>query len=105
MVDQILRWVGDVLIVLSALIGVASVAVHLRVRWWETEMGRHLLAYMSVIGAVLVLSSVKIVLGDSWGFQVLRTVVFAGVPAVMGWRLKLQVQAQQWRRPSRHGRP
>lgn len=101
MTDQhvdVLRWIGNALIIWSALVGVASVVVHSRVRWWATEVGRHLMAYMTVIAAVLVLSSVRIVIGDSWGFQVIRLVVFAGVPLAMMWRLKLQVRAQ--RRPA-----
>ena len=87
--------IGSICIVWAALVGVASVVVHSRVRWWVTPMGRHLMAYMSVIAAVLVLSCIRIVFGDSTGFQILRMIVFVGVPVVMTHRLWLQIQAQR----------
>ena len=90
-----LRWVGNGLIVWAAAVGVASVIVHLRVRWWATQMGRHLLAYMSVMATVLVLSVVRLALGDTWWFQLLRLAVFIGVPIVMTQRLYLQLKAQR----------
>lgn len=92
---EVLRWLGNILIAWSACVGVASVVAHLRVRWWATEMGRHLLAYMSVMAAVLVLSTIRIATGDSWWFQIVRLVVFSGVPIVMTQRLALQIKARR----------
>jgi FtsH-binding integral membrane protein len=94
-VALLLRYAGNVLIHWAALVGVASVVVHSRVRWWDSPMGRHLMAYMTVIAAVLVLSVIRIDTGDTWWFGVLRLVVFAGVPVVMTQRLWLQIQAQR----------
>lgn len=94
-VAVLIREFGNVLIWWAALVGVLSVVVHSRVRWWDSTMGRHLMAYMTVIAAVLVLSSVRIILGDSWWFALLRLLVFIGVPIVMTQRLYLQIKAQR----------
>jgi len=95
--DAGVRLAGNVLIILSAVITSASVAMHTRVPWWRSEMGRHLMAYMAVMAAVLDLSTIKILFGDTAGFALLRLIVFIGVPLVMAWRLWLQIKAQ--RRP------
>ena len=52
---------------------------------------------MAVMAAVLDLSTIKILFGDTAGFALLRLIVFIGVPLVMAWRLWLQIKAQ--RRP------
>lgn len=95
MTQELLRWAGSVLIIWAALVGTASVVVHARVQWWRTEMGRHLMAYMSVIAVVLVLSCLRIFFGDTWWFSLLRLITFVGVPIVMTQRLMLQVKAQR----------
>lgn len=92
---ELFNQIGNLLIFWSAAVGIASVAVHLRVRWWASPLGRHLLAYMTIIATVLTLSSVKIVFGDSPTFQLVRLIVFLGVPIVMTQRLVLQVRAQR----------
>jgi hypothetical protein len=92
-----LHTVGSVLIILAAAIGTASVVVHARVPWWRSQMGRHLMAYMLVIALVLDLSVVRLIVGDSWWFALLRLLVFTGIPLVLAWRLWLQIKAQ--RRP------
>jgi len=81
-------------------VGTASVVLHLRVPWWRSEMGRHLLYYMAVMALVLDLGVIRIVFGDSWWFALLRLITFIGVPAVMTQRLWLQIKAQ---RASRSG--
>ena len=93
-VQLIFREIGNVLIWWAAIVGTASVYVHSRIRWWDSAMGRHLMAYMSVIAAVLVLSVVRLIFGDSWWFALLRLIVFIGVPIAMTQRLWLQIQAQ-----------
>ena len=90
-----LQMAGNVLIVWSAVVAVASFAVHLHVAWWESPMGRHLFAYLGVTAAVLTLSAARIVVDDSPTFQIIRIVVFALVPLVIMWRLWLQIRA--WR--------
>jgi hypothetical protein len=96
-VDQsqaVFQLIGNCFLVWAALVGTASVAVHLRVPWWYSVMGRHLMAYMCVFAVVLDLGVVKLIIGDSWGFQLLRLITFTGVPIVMTWRLLLQIKAQ-----------
>ena len=93
--QDVFRLLGNALLVWAAVVATASVIVHSRVQWWHSIMGRHLMAYMFVVAAVLDLGVVKLVLGDSWGFALLRLVVFAGVPMVMSQRLYLQIRAQR----------
>lgn len=93
--QALLQAIGNVLFVWSALVGTASVIVHLRVFDRRSVMSRHLLAYMIAIALVLDLGVIKLVTGDSWGFQLLRLVTFIGIPLVMTWRLLLQIQAQR----------
>lgn len=94
-VQEWTRWIGNVLIHWAAIVGVASVVVHARVPWQTSPMGRHLMYYMSIIAAVLVLSCIRVWFGDSWWFSTLRLLVFVGVPLVMTQRLVLQVRAQR----------
>lgn len=90
---------GNVLIYLSAIPAVLFVYFyHRTARWWVSEMGCHLMSFMAVEAAVLVLSSIRITFGDSPPFQLLRLVVFLGVPFVLWWRLKLLIFSQL-RRP------
>lgn len=101
--QNLIYLVGSVLLAVAGLIGSASVILHARVRWWSSEMGRHLMAYMAVIALVLDLGVVRIFFEDSFTFAVLRTTVFAGVPIAMGQRLWLQVKAQRSERAARGG--
>lgn len=93
-------YVGSIFIFVCAGLGVASVAVHAMGRWYATTMGRHLMAYMAVMAAILLLSSVGVVLrmldmvGSPW-FEALRLGVFLGLPLVMAQRLWLQIQARR----------
>ena len=93
--QAVLNVAGSVFIVWAALVGVASVVVHLRVFDRRSVMSMHLLGYMSAMAAVLVLSCIRIFTGDSWWFQLLRLVVFMAVPIMMTHRLWLQVHAQR----------
>lgn len=93
--EQLFTWVANILIIWAALVGSASVVVHSRVQWWRTEMGRHLMAYMTVMAAVLVLAVVRIFLGDAWWFSLFRLLIFIGVPLVMTQRLWLQIKARR----------
>jgi N-acetylglutamate synthase-like GNAT family acetyltransferase len=92
MFQTILHGIGTALIHWAALVGVASVVVHSRVAWRDTVMGRHLMAYMAAVAAVLVLSCVVNDVGDSAWFQAVRLVTFVAVPAVMTQRLWLQIK-------------
>lgn len=94
-VEQIIRWVGIGVTVWMALVGTASVVVHLRVFDRRSIMSMHLLAYMAALAAVLDLSVLGIVVGDIWWVQVLGLVVLAGLGIAMTHRLWLQIQAQR----------
>lgn len=91
--QQTLQLIGSLLLTWAAIVGTASVCVHSRVRWRASRMGRHLMAYMAVVAAVLDLGVIRWIFGDSAAFQLLRLVVFVGVPMVMTQRLWLQVAA------------
>lgn len=85
---------GNVLLIASALFATTSVILHLRVPWWRSDMGRHLMAYMAVIAATVDLGVLRMLLGDSHPFRIVRLVVFALVPVVLAWRAWLQLKAQ-----------
>jgi hypothetical protein len=105
--QALLQVVGNGVLIWMALVGTASVVVHLRVFDRRSAMSRHLLVYMTAIALVLDLGIVKLGTGDSWGFQLLRLVAFAAVGAAMTQRLWLQIKAQRETRtnepPSRKG--
>ncbi len=101
--QALFQLIGNGFLVWAAVAGTASVAVHLRVPWWQSVMGRHLMAYMLVFALVLDLGVVKLIVGDSGGFQLLRLITFTGVPIVMTWRLLLQIKAQRESRVDARG--
>jgi hypothetical protein len=94
---------GNFLFVLAAIPAVLSVLVYMRVPWWRSGTGQHLMSYMAVIAAVMLLGCVRLIIGRNEFFEALRTTVFAGVPVVMWWRLILLIQEQRGDRRSRSG--
>jgi hypothetical protein len=97
-VDQsqaVFQLIGNCGLVWGALVGTASVIVHARVFVRSSRMSVHLLVYMAAIAIVFDLGIVKLVIGDSWGFQLIRLVAFFSVPLVMTHRLWLQICAQR----------
>jgi hypothetical protein len=103
--QAIIQLIGNVLIFWAALVGTASVIVHARVPWWRSEMGVHLFVYMIGIALVLDLSCIKILLGDSWWFTLLRLIAFIIIPVAMSQRLWLQIKAQRGVRDAAARRP
>jgi hypothetical protein len=88
--------VEDVVIWAAAIPAVLSVFVHARTPWRRTVMGKHLMAYMSVLGIILALVAIDtMVRPDPLWFTVTQTVALVGLPIVVWWRLILQVQAQR----------
>lgn len=87
--------IGTVCYVAMCVIGTASVAVHARVPWRASRMGVHLMIYMGALALTCDLGLLKLVAGDSLGFQVARLAAFALLPFAMGQRLYLQIQAQR----------
>lgn len=92
--QQVLTTVGTALVAYCALVGTASVLVHLRVNWRDSIMGRHLFWYMAVLAVTLDLAVIRAFFGDSDWFALLRLAVFIGLPIVMTQRLILQIKAQ-----------
>lgn len=93
--SEVIYLVGSILLIIAAVIATASVVVHARVRWRVSVMGRHLMAYMLVVAAVLDLGVLRFFVGDTWLIFVLRTAMYVPVVWVLAWRLWLQIQAQR----------
>lgn len=94
-VQTIINLIGTGFYVAMCLITTASVVVHARVPWHKSRMGRHLMIYMGAFALTLDLGLVRLLVGDSLGFQMLRLAAFALLPFAMGQRLYLQIQAQR----------
>lgn len=87
---------GTVLVVVSALLAWAvCVVYHLSARWWEREVGRHVMTFTATLAVVLTLWAVGAVAParDTW-WEVLRLVAFTGVPLSLGWRLWIVYRLQ-----------
>lgn len=106
------QYVGNGLAVLTTLLAWLFVILyHVASPWWRSEAGRNLMSMMFVIAAVLSLSTVRIVAGagaDTGWFVWLRTLVFAAVPVVIGWRLwmlwRVQFRGRTWAQIRGHRR-
>lgn len=103
-----IRYLGNGLILLSAVFATSFVVLYwVTAPWWRSPMGRNVQALMFVIALVLDLSVVRIFVPGSvdllW-FNILRLIVFAFVPVVLGWRLWLLWRVQVLdRRRDRNG--
>jgi hypothetical protein len=94
-------FIGNVLVHLTTLLAWAFIVLyHLSAPWWRTEAGKHVMAFMAALAAVLTLSSLRLATGApaqtepvTW-FTWLRVLVFASVPAVIGWRVAILWRAQ-----------
>lgn len=96
--DQSQEWfrlTGNTLLICAALICTASVVLHARVPWRRSEFGRHLMIYMGTMALTLDLGVIRIFVGDTWWFALIRLVVFVGVPLAFAQRLWLQIKAQR----------
>lgn len=91
-----MQTLGNILFVVATIPAVLSVLVYLRVPWWRSGTGQHLMCYMAVIAAVMLLGCVRLMIGRNEFFEACRIAVFAGVPVVMWWRLILLIQEQRW---------
>lgn len=92
--------IGSVFLIVTALIAVACVVAQaMLARWWETPAGRHVMAFQGVLAAVLCLWALRVWVPDSDVIRALRSLAFAGVPIVLGWRLAIIIRT--WRRKRR----
>jgi hypothetical protein len=88
--------IGSTLLIASALLSLACVAAQaLLARWWETPAGRHVMAFQGVLAAVLTLWALRVWIPDSGLIITLRSLAFACLPVVLGWRLALIIRT--WR--------
>lgn len=99
-----IRTAGNILLLLSGSLATAFVVLYwVTAPWWRTDIGRNIMSLMFAIAAVLDLSVIRVfapVTADMLWFSVLRLVVFALVPVVLGMRLWLlwKVQIRDRRR-------
>lgn len=93
-----IRALGNLLLLISALFATGFVVLYwLTAPWWRSPFGRNIMSLMGVIAAVLVLSAIRVfapVTADVLWFAVLRLIVFAFVPVVLGMRLWLLWKVQ-----------
>jgi hypothetical protein len=79
--------ITDVAVIVSALEAVAFIVIYVRRVDWRDPMGRHIMAFISSLAAVLVLAVIRIFAADAAWFAWTRTVVFLAVPITFGQRL------------------
>jgi hypothetical protein len=98
-----IQYIGDVLILITAGLGVACVVAYQVTTdgaWRLSEVGRHLMAFMGSLAAALSLSVLKAVVVDVLGhddpvwFQVIRVLVFCTVPVVLAQRLHIIISTR-----------
>lgn len=72
----------------------ATVVMHLRTPWTQTELGRHLLVYQTLIASILTFATVRYFYADHLPEVVewIRWAIYMAFPPVMGWRLWLQIR-------------
>lgn len=74
----------------------ASVAVHAATRWKETQVGRHLMAYMLGLAVTFTGLTIGVVARydlPPWA-EYVRAGLYLSAPIVVTWRLVLQIQAR-----------
>lgn len=71
--------------------------------WWRSEMGWHLMTFMSIEAVVLLLTLARSVFGDYPGRDVLLLLFFAAFAAAGWWRASILIRTQlaHLRRPDR----
>jgi hypothetical protein len=73
----------------------ASVVLHLRTPWRDTEMGRHLLLYSVAFAAVMTFAVLyRLTDGAGW-IELPRAVTYVVLTVAMGWRVCLQVRGSR----------
>ncbi len=101
---ELLREVGTILIVVSALLATACVvAHHVLSRWRQTSAGVHAFTFEAALAATLDLWAIRLVVPDGDWFQFIRLAAFAAVPVVLGWRLAVIISTWRSERRKRVG--
>ncbi len=93
--------IGDALLYITALGATLSVLVYSRVPWWRSPIGRHAMAYMSAIAAVVDMGALRHIIGPYWLYDEVRAITYASVGFVIWWRLVVLIKARtvQAKRP------
>lgn len=84
--------IGSLLITVAAILATGFIIDYARLskgQWRRDPIGRHLMVYVMVDAAVLLLGAVRFAGGaglDTGWFAWIRVVVFVGVPWTIGWR-------------------
>jgi cytochrome bd-type quinol oxidase subunit 2 len=97
----VIQIIGNTLVVISvALCWIFVVLYHALTggTWRRSAAGRHLMVSMATFGTVLTSTAPRVGAGpglDATWFQIVRVVVFAGVPVVFAWRIVLLIRAQR----------
>jgi hypothetical protein len=92
--------VTDVAVVVSALEALAFVGIYARRADWRDPMARHIAAFVGSIGAVLVLSVIRIFAADAEWFAWARTAVFLTIPVTLGQRLLAVLRPDRFEKPT-----
>lgn len=89
---------GNILVVISAVEATLfCVLYHLSSPWWLRPIGRIVMGLVGSLAAVLDLSVLRLLTGstlDTPWWLGLRTVVFTGVPAALGWLIVILIRSQ-----------
>ncbi|OLE27966.1 MAG: hypothetical protein AUG44_08740 [Actinobacteria bacterium 13_1_20CM_3_71_11] len=92
-----LRVVFEVLLVVGALASWGFVIRYTATyRWWETEIGRHLISWSSVVGAFLTYYVLVFIWPTIPGRMWIRLFLFVALIAVIVWRL-VMFERLRWR--------
>lgn len=89
------RLCGNIVLCASAFFATLGVVVYVRVPWWRSPMGRHLMIKMAVLALILDLGVIRLMFGEAPWFLLLRLVVYALLPLVLAQRVWLLWQAQR----------
>jgi hypothetical protein len=92
--------VTDAAVIVSALEAVAFVVIYVRRVDWRDPMGRHIMAFVGSLAAVLVLSAIRIFAADAAWFAWTRTVILLTVPVTFGQRLLAVLRPERFSRPT-----
>lgn len=87
--------VGNILLICGAIPATIAPLIYLRVPWFRTRLGRHLMLYMISLAVVFDLGVLRLIIGEptDW-FPWVRVAAFAFVVVVLWWRVAIVLSAQ-----------
>lgn len=78
---------GNWLLFAAAFPATLAPVAYARVPWRRTTLGRHLMVYMVSLAVVFDLGVIRLTVGRTWWFDVLRLIAFGFVVLALWWRL------------------